>query len=197
MQNASEIPFVIAGSGPMEEMCRNTGLKNVTFVGFQTGKQLETLIREAAFSLCLSICYENCPLSVLESQQYGTPVIGNRIGGIPELIEEGTTGLLNNEFIPESYARTIKGLYENHDLLWQMTENCRKRKFMGLKEYTEQMVEIYQQVIAEHVKRGENRVEKSNVSDIQFGKRWSGTSAAGYCQSSESGKIRNYTSDII
>ena len=148
-----EIPFVIAGSGPMEEMCRNTGLKNVTFVGFQTGKQLETLIREAAFSLCLSICYENCPLSVLESQQYGTPVIGNRIGGIPELIEEGTTGLLNNEFIPESYARTIKGLYENHDLLWQMTENCRKRKFMGLKEYTEQMVEIYQQVIAEHVQK--------------------------------------------
>lgn len=35
---------------------------------------------------------ENNPLTVIESQSLGTPVLGARIGGIPELIEEGVSG---------------------------------------------------------------------------------------------------------
>ena len=37
--------------------------------------------------------YENNPLSVIESECLGTPVLGARIGGIPELIEEGVNGM--------------------------------------------------------------------------------------------------------
>ena len=63
-------------------------LKNVKNVGFQTGDALDKLIREARFSICPSEVYENCPFSVMESQQRGTPVIGANIGGIPELITD-------------------------------------------------------------------------------------------------------------
>ena len=76
-----EIPFVLAGSGPLEEQTR--GIPNVKQVGFQSGEALQRLIGEASFTVYPSEWYENCPLSVIESMVLGTPVIGARIGGIP------------------------------------------------------------------------------------------------------------------
>ena len=82
-----DIQFIFAGSGPLEDKVNQ--LKNVKNVGFQTGDALDKLIREAKFSICPSEVYENCPFSIMESQQRGTPVIGASIGGIPELITDG------------------------------------------------------------------------------------------------------------
>ena len=82
-----EIPFVFAGSGPLEGLLGD--VPNIKNVGFQTGQALETLIREARFTVYPSEWYENCPFSVMESQMYGTPVLGADIGGIPELIQMG------------------------------------------------------------------------------------------------------------
>ena len=87
-----EIPFIFAGSGPLEHLLED--VPNIKNVGFQTGEALETLIREARFSVMPSECYENCPFSVLESVSLGTPVLGADIGGIPELIRVGETGEL-------------------------------------------------------------------------------------------------------
>ena len=87
-----EIPFIFAGSGPLEHLLE--GVPNIKNVGFQRGESLETLIREARFTVYPSEWYENCPFSVMESQMYGTPVLGADIGGIPELIRVGETGEL-------------------------------------------------------------------------------------------------------
>ena len=84
--------FIFAGTGPLEETVN--GIKNIKNVGFQKGEALEKLIREARFSIYPSEWYENCPFSVMESQMYGTPVLGANIGGIPELIQVGKTGEL-------------------------------------------------------------------------------------------------------
>lgn len=115
-----EIPFVIAGGGPLEELCRTCGLPNVRFVGFKTGKELQELVAAARFTLHLSLWYENCPLALLESQSLGTPVLCNRIGGMPELVEEGKTGVLNDTFTPEAYAEKIRALYSDSALLDEM-----------------------------------------------------------------------------
>lgn len=82
-----EAAFVFAGAGPLESLLE--GIPNVKNVGFQTGEALERLIREARFTVCPSEWYENCPFSVIESQQYGTPVLGANIGGIPEVVWNG------------------------------------------------------------------------------------------------------------
>lgn len=86
------IQFVFAGTGPLEKEL--TALPNVQNVGFQSGDALKTLIAEARLTVYPSEWYENCPFSVMESQMYGTPVLGADIGGIPELIEIGQTGEL-------------------------------------------------------------------------------------------------------
>ena len=111
----SEIPFVFAGSGPLE--LEPGDAENIKNVGFQTGEALENLIRKAAFSVCPSECYENCPFSILESLLFGTPVLGADIGGIPELIEVGRTGELFESGNKEDLKRKILSLwkYKNYE----------------------------------------------------------------------------------
>jgi len=97
-----DIRFVFAGSGPLEHLLE--GVPNIENVGFQTGEALEDLIRKARFTVYPSEWYENCPFSVMESQMYGTPVLGADIGGIPELICVGKTG----ELFESGNARQLK-----------------------------------------------------------------------------------------
>lgn len=104
-----EIPFVFAGSGPLEPLLEGVG--NIRNVGFQTGEALETLIREARFTVYPSEWYENCPFSVMESQMYGTPVLGANIGGIPELIQPGVTGELFESGNEDSLKRQIVDMW--------------------------------------------------------------------------------------
>ena len=143
-----DIPFVIAGGGPLEDLCKNRTLPNVKYVGFKTGKELEELVAGALFTLHLSIWYENCPLALLESQSLGTPVLCNRIGGIPELVEEGKTGILNDTFTPEAYAEKIAALYADKALLAEMAQNClRKREsMMTLERYCDELLALYTEV---------------------------------------------------
>lgn len=109
IQAAKELPdvqFIFAGIGPLESEI--SGIKNFKNVGFQKGEALERLIREAKFSVYPSEWYENCPFSVMESQMYGTPVLGADIGGIPELISVGQTGELFESGNKEELKSKIK-----------------------------------------------------------------------------------------
>lgn len=87
-----QLHFVFAGSGTMAEEIQQ--LPNATDVGFCTGDDLYRRIAAAKCSIYPSVWYENCPYSVMESIALGTPVLGANIGGIPELIEDGKTGVL-------------------------------------------------------------------------------------------------------
>ena len=85
-----EIPFVFAGTGPMEkEVSRVPNIENR---GFLSGKELRETIQKARFSVFPSEWYENCPFAVMETQLYGTPVIASDLGGTPELVKDGVTG---------------------------------------------------------------------------------------------------------
>jgi len=93
-----KIKLLIVGEGVLEDELKRyaekKGLKNVIFKGYKSGSEFQNLIRNAMFTILPSECYENCPISILESFAMGKPVIGANIGGIPELINEGSDGLL-------------------------------------------------------------------------------------------------------
>ena len=69
-------------------------ITNIEFLGYKSGHELSELIRHASFVIVPSEWYENNPLTILEAYSHGKPVIGSRIGGIPEIIVEGKTGFL-------------------------------------------------------------------------------------------------------
>ena len=137
-----DIPFVFAGKGPLEESVN--GLSNIRNVGFRSGEDLAKLIREARFSIYPSEWYENCPFSVMESQMYGTPVLGARIGGIPELIRDGVNGELFTSGNAEELGEKIRRLWENRGLLEKYTEACSGDDFDSVEDYYKKLVPIYE-----------------------------------------------------
>ena len=136
-----EIPFVFAGTGPLEGEI--AGVPNIKNVGFQRGQALENLIRQARFSVYPSQWYENCPFSVMESQLYGTPVLGADIGGIPELIEVGKTGELFESGNAAQLKEKIQTLWENRELTDRYSENCAHLRFDDVAAYTEKLLKLY------------------------------------------------------
>lgn len=88
----------IIGTGKLEDDLKSYIVKekilNVKLIGKKYGEELKKIIRNSMFTVLPSVCYENCPNSILESFALGKPVIGSNIGGIPELIDDGYDGLL-------------------------------------------------------------------------------------------------------
>ena len=141
-----KVPFRFAGKGDLEPQIQ--ALENVTELGFVTGDDLEQLVRNAAFTICPSECYENCPFSVMESIMYETPVIGSRIGGVPELIDEGTDGLLFTSGDAADLVDKIKQLWYNEATCDAFSHHCRDAQFDTLEQYTGKLVQMYQDAIA-------------------------------------------------
>ena len=136
-----EIPFVFAGAGPFKEKIDQ--IPNIKDVGFLQGKELETCIREARFSVCPSEWYENCPLSVMESLLYGTPVLGADIGGIRELIEDGKTGELFESKNAGELKEKIRRMWDQREITRQYTQNCKDIKFDTVEQYAKKLMKIY------------------------------------------------------
>lgn len=136
-----EINFIFAGTGPLEREIKN--IPNIKNVGFQTGEKLETLIREAIFSIYPSEWYENCPFSVMESQMYGTPVLGANIGGIPELIDVGRTGVLFESGDAAVLKKKIERLWSERELTDRYSRNCENISFDDIEAYEKKLMRIY------------------------------------------------------
>ena len=101
------------------------------------------MIREAKFSICPSEVYENCPFSVMESQQRGTPVIGANIGGIPELITDGVDGRLFTSRDSKQLASIIRELWNNPEETDNYAKACLNLERDDLEAYCDKLVPIY------------------------------------------------------
>jgi hypothetical protein len=69
----------------------------------------------ACDSLVLPSLMEATSISALEAMSVGRSVVGSRVGGIPQLVIEGKTGVLVNPADPEDLARGIEKLWEMPD----------------------------------------------------------------------------------
>ena len=107
------VAATIVGTGPQEEELRalveRTGA-DVEFAGYQTGDALFDIVRSAKALVLPSECYENAPVVLLEAYGVGTPVLGSDLGGIPELIREGETGLLATAGDAASFATQLAAM---------------------------------------------------------------------------------------
>ena len=139
--DCTDINLVVAGTGPLEEYVKSD--KSIKYVGFKTGEELISLISKAKATVYPSIWYENCPFSVMESIMYGTPVVASNIGGIPELIDDGKTGILVEPRNSEQLSEAIKKICEDSNLASAMSKACLDYKFDTVEEYSEKLLSIY------------------------------------------------------
>ena len=76
----------------------------------------------------LSSDYEGSPLSVMEYMAAKKPVVSTRVGGVPELVEDGVHGLLVEPRDPTALAEAVTRLLRDPDEASRMGANGRERQ---------------------------------------------------------------------
>ena len=112
--------LTIAGSGParadLERLARELGVtSDVTFSGNIDNEQIADLYRSASL-LVNPTRVDNMPISLLEAMASGLPIVSTDAGGIPFLVEDGTTALLVHPGDPDAMARAILRLLDDRAL---------------------------------------------------------------------------------
>lgn len=142
-----DYPFVVAGSGP-DDACLQ-GIPNVELKGFLLGEELLQLMANAKLLIVPSVWYENCPLSILEAQSMGVPIVTMNSGGMAELVEDGKIGGLIKEPTVASVAEVIKRCWD--DSYYEMLKaNCEKysETIMSVTDYCQILVKEYENLIS-------------------------------------------------
>jgi len=148
-----DVKLKIVGGGPDGDKLINKvkveNVSNIYFLSYKEEKELIDIIRESLFVVIPSEWYENNPRSVLESFALGKPVIGARIGGIPELVIDGETGFTFKTGDSTDLREKIKYLLDNTDKIEVLGKNARRfaeDKFNPENHYQE-LMKIYKMTI--------------------------------------------------
>lgn len=110
----------------LKKYIKERNVKNIEFLGFKSGVELENVIKNARFTMIPSIWYDNLPNTALESFQYYKPVIASNMGSLPELVLDGVNGYLFDPYSPDELVEKIKML-DDDELVIEMGNNSRKR----------------------------------------------------------------------
>jgi glycosyltransferase involved in cell wall biosynthesis len=141
----------IAGTGELAEECRTAAAADprIQQHGWVAGDVKRRLLETAHVLLAPSISWEVSGLAILEAFGHGIPAIGARIGGIPELIEDGQTGYLVEPGDAGALADRMQMLASNPSLLARLALACRARaESLPLTATVRDIVELYERVRA-------------------------------------------------
>jgi glycosyltransferase involved in cell wall biosynthesis len=92
---------------------------------------------------------ENAPLVVLEAMASGVPVVAARVGGVPELVEDGDSGLLVEPENVDALTRAIDSLARSPSLRARLGQRGRDRVATDFRpeDAAKSLVALYEQVI--------------------------------------------------
>jgi glycosyltransferase involved in cell wall biosynthesis len=130
---ADELPearFVLVGDGPRrEDLAREIAVLDLAERAVLAGPRHDVPAVLSAFdvSVLCSTDVETFPLAFLESMATGLPLIGTRVGGLPEMIAEGRNGMLVRPRDPRGLADAMLALLRDPDLARRYGEESRRR----------------------------------------------------------------------
>ncbi len=143
------IPIRIAGDASGMGNRKMRAPENVVFTGFLDHARVVSLLRNARLTVVPSEWFEMFPMVILEAMAHGLPVVASNIGGLPEIVDDGVTGLLFQPGNAEELAEAMQ-------LLWNDPRRCREMGRMGrekaVREYSgevhyQKLMAIYRKAI--------------------------------------------------
>lgn len=158
-----EVPdaqLIIVGTGPLEGQLKekSTNLKlnsHVHFVGYKSNvfevlKQMDIFV--------LSSRTEGCPIVILEAMSVGLPVVATSVGGNPELVQDGETGILVPYNNPAKLARAIVYLLLNREKALKMGKKGHDIAFTEFhpSKFVKRLEILYEQLYERKVLRERN-----------------------------------------
>ena len=147
------VPLQIVGDGPLraelEQMAYGRRLSQVTFLGHMSHADTQAVIKNARFLVLPSECYENFPLTLIESLSCGTPVICSRLGAMQEVVADGGTGIHFTPGSPEDLAEKVAWAWEHPQQTKDMGKAARReyeQKYTAERNY-ESLMSIYHHAV--------------------------------------------------
>lgn len=149
---AAQVPLKMVGTGPLEQrmkkLAHDLGAQ-IDFLGYRTGTELHEALRKSRAAVLPSECYENSPISVLESFALGKPVIGARIGGIPEMVRQDVTGWQFESGDVEQLAACLRNVHDaSNQHVEQLGRQARAlvEQEFSRERYVDSMLQLYRRL---------------------------------------------------
>jgi L-malate glycosyltransferase len=151
--------------GEMEDYAVRLGLgERVVFTGLR--RDVPEVLSEAAVSVLPSLS-EGLSNTLLESMAVGVPVVATRVGGNPEVVQDGVTGLLIPPRDPAALAQAICRLLEDPQLARRFGAAGQQR--VSAHFSIEQMVSKTERLYVELLKRAGNGLYRGVVAQVEQG----------------------------
>lgn len=148
IKNLPHIKIHIAGKGEEEENLKNKvkkyNLSNVKFLGYLDENKLKEEYINCTATILPCNWMEAFGLTIIESFLYKKPVIGSRIGAIPELIDHNQNGILVEPGNIQELKDAIRTLHQNKALAKQLGQNGRIKleKIYSEKEFLNKFINL-------------------------------------------------------
>lgn len=154
----NKVELVLAGTGEVEEaqnLATQLGIQEqVVFPGWIGQQQRDQLLAQSHVMLLPSY-NEGLPMAILEAMSWGLPVITTPVGGIPEVIKQGETGLLVNPGNIQELTDAMQSLIENPSLRLSIGLAAYERvKPLSIEHYSDALFKLYDSIL-EHYKNPE------------------------------------------
>lgn len=143
--------LIVAGSGSYYfDTNKYKQNSQIVFINeYITTEQLATLINNSQFVVCPYVSATQSGV-VASALALGKPIIATRVGGLPEMIVDGKTGLLIKERDVESLKESMKSLLDNKLLLEELSTNIIRESDSGLcswKSIAANTISIYKSIV--------------------------------------------------
>ena len=136
--------LIVIGDGELLPELKETykNCSHIEFKGLMQWEEFMPILQKARMMVLPAEWSENNPLTVIEAQSLGTPVLGANIGGIPELIEEGVSGMTFTSGDVEDLKDKILKMFEHHFDYEAIAKNAIER--YSSEAYYEKLMKIYE-----------------------------------------------------
>jgi sugar transferase (PEP-CTERM/EpsH1 system associated) len=148
----NHVRVVIIGDGPLRVqlvgMAEALGIhKQVRFLGARS--EIPELLNAMDIFVLPSLS-EGLPMSVLEAMSCGLPVVATRVGGMPEVVVDGQTGLLVASEDTQQLARALETLVQQQDTRMTLGQQGRKRvvEYFSLHRMVRDYQTLYESLIS-------------------------------------------------
>lgn len=142
---AAQLPYklIVIGDDELlpELQAQYKDCANIEFIGQKNWDEFRPILEGARFMVLPAEWSENNPLTVIESQSLGTPVLGARIGGIPELIEENVSGKTFISGDVENLKQKIQEMFDTSFDYTSLAQNAQNR--YNAEMYYDRLVKMY------------------------------------------------------
>lgn len=120
-----KLQLLLGGNGEVEKVqgiVKERGLESlVKYEGWVSGEKKARLLNSAD-AYVLPSYYEGVPISILEAESYGLPIISTKVGGIPEIVGDEVNGILITPGDKDALYKAIARLMDDPALARQMGE---------------------------------------------------------------------------